>query len=353
MNKKNKMISRRSVKKDYDFISKNIHRASVLELYILSNASRVKRRPIAYLEDENGGATRFFLERMVPIENLIPINDCFECVSAMKKRTGVTGVHDDINRFVTMQKADSFSVVWLDYMCTSYDIDVIKQSLVIAPFVCITLSMRGKDRESLINDMVRMKEFSDILEHPHPYKGKSGYTNMVRCTLMRKNLKDTTTNTTTTTKKLNISKKSKHSENSKTNSKNSKKSKIGAIVKLKKMQMTGVILSDNGNTVSIEFDNSVRKSVKKELVELNEKVIEWTSLKDRYVRVPIGLWNDGTCPYRKSNRSIKNGILFKITKKHYKNVAINSVLKNGKLSEKAENWTLTREQAQHFMFDID
>lgn len=88
-----------------------------------------------------------------------------------------------------------------------------------------------------------------------------------------------------------------------------------------KTRLTGVILSDNGNTVSIEFDNSVRKSVKKELVELNENVIEWTSLKDRYVRVPIGLWNDGTCPYRKSNRSIKNGILFKITKKHYKNVA--------------------------------
>lgn len=296
---------------NYEFINKNIHRASILELY------KITLRPIAYLDDKHAGATHFFLKRTVPCAHLVPVNNCLESIKNIKSETGVHGIHDNIDNFVMTQKRDKFSVIWLDYTCTTYDIDVIKHALQTAPFVCITLSTRGKERDSFMNDIVKMKTFSHILEQPYPYRGKSGVTNMVRCTLMRKNYDSKSTYT---------------------------RFKIGAKVCANKM--TGVIEADHGNTVTIRFDNGMTDTRPRKLVKLNNKIIPWESIKNKYIRMPISLW-ETPCAYYKTNRRINHGFIFKITKKHYNNVAVQSVLKNGTIHPQPEHWILTREQAQY------
>lgn len=166
----------------YEFLSKNIQRASVLEMY----RSDATRRPIVYLDDEHAGATRYFRTHGVPTKHLIPVTRSHVDAETIRDLTKVTCVARSIDDYVTTLERDSCSVVWLDYTCRTLCPDVLRTCLEVAPHVSVTLSTRGRRRSEMVSDIRDVaKRHGTLLESPTFYKGKSDVENMVRFVIAR------------------------------------------------------------------------------------------------------------------------------------------------------------------------
>ena len=126
----------------YEFLTKNIQRSAVLQMYL----SHDVRKPIVYLDDENAGATTFFLKSGVPRKHLTPVNFSTYEASRIRETTRVTCVVQSIDEYVFGVPEDSCGVVWLDYMCRTFSNDVIQRCLKVAHNVSVTLSTRGRTR---------------------------------------------------------------------------------------------------------------------------------------------------------------------------------------------------------------
>ena len=167
----------------YNYLSKNIHRATVVELWE-ANPSL----PILYLDE--GEATAYFLKRNIPKKSLLPVNNDAAIVASIWSTYKVKGIVGNIDDVVAKRSPTSCAVVWLDYTCRFHKkqhCKVVRRALDAAPSVSLTFSIRALDKKALFSDMLRsFRGVADVLEYPFPYKGKSNYTNMVKLTLVRK-----------------------------------------------------------------------------------------------------------------------------------------------------------------------
>lgn len=165
----------------YEFLNKDVQRSAVYCMYTRC----ATRKPIVFLDDENAGACTFFLQWGVPSEHLHPVNFCRVHANAITRNSGTACACDDIDSHLTTLPDDSCSVVWLDYMRTTIDIDVLRDALRIAPNVSVTLSLRGvgrDDHEKLIRKLV--KKVGTLMSLT-TYKGKGGVENMLSINVSR------------------------------------------------------------------------------------------------------------------------------------------------------------------------
>ena len=159
----------------YEFMNKDVQRSAVYSMY----RRCATRNPILFLDDESAGACTFFIDVGVPVEHVHPVNLCRAHADAITRKTGVACACDDIDSHLTTLPDDSCSVVWLDYMRTTIDVDVLRDALRIAPNVSVTLSLRGvgrNDNEKRIRKLVKKVGTLMLLT---TYKGKGGVENMM------------------------------------------------------------------------------------------------------------------------------------------------------------------------------
>tara|TARA_B110001450_G_scaffold209763_1_gene200766 strand:- start:1407 stop:2459 length:1053 start_codon:yes stop_codon:yes gene_type:complete len=175
----------------YDSHTKIGERGSVHGFYVESKGR------ILYLDDENGCATKHFLLSNVPPCDLVPVNQCADACRTIKRRMKVDAVCDDIDHYINSLPDDDpgFSVIWLDYMCRTIKIDVIRRALELSSTVVkVTLSLRGATKGEVMTNANRIvtKCGGVIIDAPVQYQGKSDIKNMVRFTIAQKKEKKET-----------------------------------------------------------------------------------------------------------------------------------------------------------------
>jgi len=159
----------------YEFMNKDVQRSVVYTMYTRC----ATRKPIVFLDDESAGACTFFLEAGVPMEHVHPVNLSRGHADAITRKSGIPCARDDIDRHLTTLGDDSHSVVWLDYMCTTIDVEVLRHALRVAPNVSVTLSLRGVERNENEKHIRKLVKKVGTLMHWTTYKGKGGVENML------------------------------------------------------------------------------------------------------------------------------------------------------------------------------
>ena len=163
----------------YDTPAKKMHRASVLALH-----RETSGRPLLYVEDEHAGATRFFLHEGV--YDLIPVNWEPRDALAIRETTGVAAVCSEVGAHLARLPDDSCSVVWLDLMKVGVVTETVVHALRVAPYVCVTLSTRGVERQTQCETLLaQMRSVGRMVEHPCVYEGAGGSVNMLKFVLKR------------------------------------------------------------------------------------------------------------------------------------------------------------------------
>lgn len=159
----------------YEFMNKDVQRSAVYSMY----RRCATRNPILFLDDESAGACTFFIDAGVPPEHVQPVNFCRAHADAITRKTGIPCACDDIDLHLTTLPDDSCSVVWLDYMRTTIDVDVLRDALRIAPNVSVTLSLRGVGRDDNEKHIRKLVKKVGTLMLLTTYKGKGGVENML------------------------------------------------------------------------------------------------------------------------------------------------------------------------------
>ena len=131
----------------YEFMNKHIHRAAVLAMYDET------KKPIVFLDDANAGASLYFIRAGVKAKHMKPVNFCNASAEQITKLAGVACVCDDIDNYLTTLDDDSCGVVWLDYTKRTVREQALRDSLRVAPFVSVTLSIRGVERDEFMTNL--------------------------------------------------------------------------------------------------------------------------------------------------------------------------------------------------------
>jgi len=159
----------------YEFMNKYVQRSAVCSMY----KRCATRNPIVFLDDESAGACTFFLEEGVPSEHIHPVNFSRVHADAIARKTGIPCACDDIDSHLTTLSDDSCSIVWLDYMRKTIDVDVLRYALRVAPNVSVTLSLRGVGRTDNEKHIRKLVKKVGVLMQLTTYKGKGGVENMM------------------------------------------------------------------------------------------------------------------------------------------------------------------------------
>jgi hypothetical protein len=332
----------------YDFVGKEIHRATIVVCYRANPTT-----PILYLDGDEGEATESFLRWGVPKKHLEPINFDPAVIAHIRSKYNVIGTSGDINHIISEKADDSHSVIWLDYMCR-YDeqhIEVFKQSLRVAPYVCVTFSTRAIDKGKLFHELFpRIKQMSHMLERPYPYKGRSNYENMVKFTLSRKPEKDS-------------SEKDSSDEDPDSDEVSSCDTSIltdqdddedhidvdsKVLVDYRGTWLTAVVTdkSDDFFFVLFDYDGKVKEMPKCKVI-LNTETIDTSSMIGKEIGIPICLWNGNISGYEGIKRNRKK-LCFKIGSRYYNKDRLNiyGINKDGKIHKQVEKWWISPEQAK-------
>jgi hypothetical protein len=165
----------------YEFMTKDVQRSTVCSMY----KRCATRKPIVFLDDEHAGACAFFSGEGVPREHLHPVNFSRVHADAITRKTSITCACDDIDSHLNTLSDDSCSVVWLDYMRTTLDVEVLRDALRVAPEVSVTLSLRGVARTDNEKYIRRLVKKVGVLMQLSTYKGKGGVENMMSFIISR------------------------------------------------------------------------------------------------------------------------------------------------------------------------
>lgn len=170
----------------YDTPTKQRHRAGIVALF----RRDARKRPIVYVDDADGEATRFFLDMGVAKKYLVPLNYDAAACAAIHARTGLkTVVHADAIEYVKTLAPDSASVVWLDLQCRAIPSACVAAALAAAPFVEVTLALRCQTAAAASQDAheaVR-KAGGKVLESAR-FVGRSAVNNMIRFSIAREKM---------------------------------------------------------------------------------------------------------------------------------------------------------------------
>jgi len=165
----------------YEFLNKDVQRSVVHSMY----KRCATRKPIVFLDDESAGACAFFLREGVPREHVHPVNFFRVHADAITRKSGAACACDDIDSHLTTLSDDSCSVVWLDYMRRTADVEVLRDALRVAPNVCVTLSLRGVERDEHEKRIRKLVKKVGTLMSLTTYKGKGGVENMLSLIVSR------------------------------------------------------------------------------------------------------------------------------------------------------------------------
>ena len=311
----------------YEFLNKYFHRGNVYIMYMQS------KKPIVFLDDEHAGACHSLLEQGVPKRLLHPVNNSPKHAAAITKNSGVCCVCDDINSHLTTLKDDSHSVVWLDYTCTTIEVDVLRHALRVAPYVSVTLSLRGLNRnenEKQIRKLVNKVGSGQCYTY---YKGQGAKENMFTFIVSRKNK---------TYEKEETYEEEETYEDKVNTFEVSDKVFVG--------KHTAKVVETSDTSIRVRFDNAPYGSerwFKRDRVTPNS-VIHTTKVLDAMVGkmllMPLSLWTD-TKAYHNVT-TVNKKLAFQVTKRYktgkYRLCGISK--HKGQLC-KAENWTLSYDEA--------
>ena len=165
----------------YEFMNKDVQRSVVYSMY----RRCATRKPIVFLDDESAGACTFFLEAGVPADDIHPVNFTRTHADAIARKTGIACARDDIDSHLTTLSDDSHSVVWLDYVRTTLDVEVLRDALRVAPNVSVTLSLRGVGRDDYEKRVRKLVKRVGTLMSLTRYKGRGGVENMMSLIVSR------------------------------------------------------------------------------------------------------------------------------------------------------------------------
>lgn len=329
----------------YEFLTKNFQRAAVLQMYL----SQDERKAIIYLDDQQAGATSFFLSNGVPRKHLVPVNFSQTEASEITERTGIKCVVRCIDDYVFDVPNDSCGVVWLDYMCRTFRDNVLQQCLAVAPHVSVTLSTRGRKRSDIVADIRRVaKKYGSLLESPAFYRGKSDVENMVRFAITRRTVetlpRSKTPKARTTTGALPPTSLS-----------------VGEKVYVdwrRNVWLTGVVASVNETRerVTVTFDcDGMSKEVAMSRVRRNTDVPSEARLNTvigKTIRMPTSLWKGSKVIGYDNVKTIGKRFMFRVTKRYAgKNrFGVSAISKlNNRPMTPMEKFTLSYEQIACFL----
>lgn len=318
---------------EYTSTIKNVHRAGIVAL-----SHQSPQRPIAYLDGGMHEATSAFINTWnVPQRLLVPINRSKDIVDAIRSKwPRVRAVAEDIDRFLFEQTNDSLSVVWLDYMCrfdADYHTAVMREALRVAPFATLTFSLRAVNRDTTVDDVLRgAKKAGIVLERPSFYKGKSDIENMMRLTITRGHAEDE--EDTDTCSELDVD--FEFCEGDK------------VVAPFGDTLLTAVVLrNDSDAKTLVRFDcDAQSKWIATEKLKRNDTRINIDSLLGKELAVPIKIFGGNFCGYGMVKQSRKR-VHFKIGKRHRggERLTIHALTKKGESFKRAEQWTVSPEEA--------
>ena len=323
----------------YEFMNKDVQRYAVYRMYKISATPK----PIVFLDDESGGACTFFLTEGVPRDHIRPVNRSRVHADAITRKTGITCTHADIDSHLDTMSDDSRSVVWLDYTCTTIDVDVLRNALRVASNVSVTLSLRGLGRDENERHIRKLVKKVGMLMQLTVYKGKGGVENMLSFIVSRaspirvaphphvpESIVDTGVEENTETMFAVDNR---------------------VVVKWRRDTfLTGVVLEVSESHVRVLFDcDGVEKWMPVDRVKPNFNVHTERTLNGlvgETLLVPSKLWSTRTG--YEDVKVVGKKFAFKVLKRHYKGdrYTIAGISKRNDLPlRKAEAWTLTYDQA--------
>lgn len=346
---------------------KNAHRATVIEL---ANAD-APRATILYLDDEEAGATQYFLERGVPAFRLHAVNfSASACDKIRKLFPSVTVTCADINDLMSSHREEGVhhGVVWLDYTCRGISKEVLTNAGSVASYVMATLSMRGVHDDTIIPDLIKTIGACKMrfVESPARYQGKNGILNMLRFVAGGKN--------------------NNAPRNKETVAPHDRHVDVGQRVTIywagDKTWYEGTIVGSRAHSHLIRYDDgetkwhclsrytwdfaskmsAKTKPIVQETPATPTSVATTTSRRDttpdvskligQYVHMPKTLWaKKGLRDYHGVKRDSRGRLSFQIIRTHYKtNLAVRAIMKHSKMPKPAlETWYLTARNVFDYM----
>lgn len=176
----------------YGFLDECIRRDKEREHQACNKRFVSQKRPILYLDHE-GECTRFFLWMGAEEERLCPVNwEEGQCLRMRKQFPKANVIHGNIlhvledafderkSKPMRTEEEPPFSGVWLDMMCNSLPVTLLRKASLVSDVLAVTLSCRGvkpTDTQAWLQHTLKhccgMRTVSS-----GTYAGKSGIVNM-------------------------------------------------------------------------------------------------------------------------------------------------------------------------------
>ena len=317
----------------YDFVAKKMHRACLVSLY-----HENPTLPLLYLDGEDGEATTSFVHTWkIPKKYLIPVHWNSSVIRGIEEMNpGVKGRIGNIDHIVEEALDDSFSVVWLDYMCR-YDggihTNVFRETIRVSHFASVTFSTRAIDKGDLTESLLRtIKKIGKTIESVTPYKGKSDVENMIKFTIGRSNAHETSDTDSDVSEEESVA----HKAGDK------------VFVVYGGQYLTAVVEEVvDSSSILVHFDcDCVTQSVHPSRITPNKEDVDMTLHVGKEIATPIKIFHGDLHGYEATKQTKKN-MFFKIGKRsgRTKRYTVNAVMKNGQVNPRTEKWTISPEQA--------
>ena len=325
----------------YEFPNKNMQRLMAYGLY----KECPDHKPIVFLDDENAGACKYFMNEGIPKQHLKPVNYIATHAAAITKTSGVPCACDNINAYLYSLTTDSHSAVWLDYTCTTVDDTVLREALRVAPRVMVNTSLRGLVRD--INDKyIRnlVNKVGVLRLGPYSYKGKAGVDNMMSFIVDRSTDDGVKAPgyPRTREKDLDIDDTPTFRVNDSV-----------AVAWRGHTSLTAVVLGTSGNQVRVKFDcDGVVKWMSMGKVTHHRAECDATKLNalvGETILLPTKLWSAQKTTGYGDVKVVGKKLAFMVAKRHYNSTryAIAGISKRDNHPlRKREAWTLTYEQVR-------
>lgn len=335
---------------EYGYVTKATHRGGIAAQYYLSNAPR---SPMLYLDGCESEATRTFAETWhIPPQHLFPVNRNDKVVQHIRSVwPEVRAVQADIDTFISEQDDDSFSVVWLDYMCKfsrEHHVPIMKHALRVGRFVTMTFSLRGVNYEFAAKSVLdAAKRVGSVLERPSFYKGKSDVENMMRVMITRHPQRKGESGKDSSTFFCGSSEEEgNHGDEVDDTPPYCLGDKV--FVPYGDTFLTALVEkcdADNGILVRFDYDAKC-KWVCPSVLQYNDSVVDDANVVGNEIGVPIRVFNGDFHGYDDVKQNNKL-VFFKVGKRYRRGnrFAIHGVRKHGGIIRVPEKWTVTAEQA--------
>ena len=328
----------------FDSEAKGMHRAGIVSLHI-----RNAHLPILYLDGEDGAATfEFRTVWKIPARLLVPVNfDETVITSIQADNPGVKGKVGNIDTILEQEGDDSYSAVWLDYMCrfdARIHASVFRDALRVSQYALVTFSTRAVDKTLTAEALTRtMKKIGKIVESITPYKGKSDVENMIKFTITRKTPNDRWLNDDDGDDDDAITVGTLEEEKDTF----AVRPRDKVIVTYRKHRLTAVVMDTSGDDVLVRFDcDAEQRWVPSSKVEMNSECVDTSLFIGKEIAAPLKIFRGKLQGHECTKKTAKK-IFFTIGKRHRNSprFTVHAVMKNGTIHKKAECWTISPEEA--------